>query len=1343
MPGIVVGSVSVSVIPDAGKFGPDLKASLTGPIQEISKQITRQIADAISKGMSNTPTSEAARSGERAGATFGDAFRTRVRAALDSLPTAEIKADSSDADRRIAELRLRLLSLSGKQIGIDIDEAAAIAEVERIKAELDELGAKSPEVRIKADTAAASAKLAEIMAEIQALRAEPPADVDVNVNDGGTAAATSSNLVGLSSLLIGLAPLAAPVGAALAAAFVGAATAVGALVGGVGVLALALSGVTKAVGLLDQKQKASVTAGGIVAQSMNQQANAAAQLTQAQAALKNARQNADNAAITSAEQVKNARRSLADTEQQAALQQVQAARTVQQAEYSLAQAVQNSANAQQALNDAREQAARDLESYANNAVDANLNLQQSQIDLVNAQNQYQQDLANPQVTPTQLQQDALNVAKAQQAIIEAQERLQQATEDNNKAQQEGVDGAPGVVSATQAVTQAKRDQQQAAQQLADAEKAQARQAKQSAEQIAKAQQSLGDAIRAQATQQRQSAYSIAQAQAGVASALRAVKSASEGAGASGGAALAGINAQLAKVNPATLRFAEFVKNNLSPALKKLQGAAAAGLLPGVEAGFKTLTPLMPLLVGFVRSLATTMGDLFREASKALTSPFWVQFFAWVSKTAGPTLTTFAKIMGNLATGFAGLLEAFSPVTDAMGRGLLKLSEKFAAFGTGKTGTLQKFMDYVKQEGPKVADMFGKLAVLVGHLIVALAPLGDVMVKVVTAVAGFLDKLSPNQLLGITAGVAGLAAAIFGGPVSLAVAVVAAAALIAANWDAITGAFSDAWTWIKTQFLELWREITQDIVKPIQDAQNAVEDYLSPKGVHFIGHAFTAAWNWVTDTWSTAWGGVKNHIIKPIKGAVDAVGGFFGPKGALRGAFDDAWNWVSGVFSDAWGGVKKILTAPVNAAKSVFDDLFGRKGSVRAIFSDFVSGVGKIWGELTTVLKKPITIFVNDVLNPGLFGAWNWVASKIPGIPNSLKHLGFSLPKGWATGGYTGDGGKYEPAGVVHRGEFVFPQEATNRLGTRFLGALAGLPGYASGGIVGTIGSALSSIDPAQWISEFIGKIHNALHGMDQFTSTDYGRIVAGVPSAIADQMISYIKGLPADAWGVIKGIAGDIWSGITGLFGGGGTTSGHGSSPTDPGTARYIGQNFAKQVGWTGTEWTALNNLWTRESGWNYAATNPSSGAYGIPQSLPASKMVSAGADWMTNPATQIKWGLNYIAQRYGDPLAAWAHELQFNWYDQGGLLPAGPSLVYNGTGHAELVAPRQTFEQVIAGAGSGPTKFEGNLYLSDGTFLGVVRGEANEVMDDRLTGAKHVASTDAMPALTALSSAHARGASR
>ena len=99
------------------------------------------------------------------------------------------------------------------------------------------------------------------------------------------------------------------------------------------------------------------------------------------------------------------------------------------------------------------------------------------------------------------------------------------------------------------------------------------------------------------------------------------------------------------------------------------------------------------------------------------------------------------------------------------------------------------------------------------------------------------------------------------------------------------------------------------------------------------------------------------------------------------------------------------------------------------------------------------------------------------------------------------------------------------------------------------------------------------------------------------------------------------------------------------GSNRRIGREMAAKRGWTGDEWTCLNNLWTKESGWSTRATNGSGSAGGIPQALPASKMASAGDDWRTNAATQIKWGLGYISGRYGHPCGAWRHFQNHNWY--------------------------------------------------------------------------------------------------
>ncbi|MBW9110297.1 phospholipase [Microbacterium ureisolvens] len=102
---------------------------------------------------------------------------------------------------------------------------------------------------------------------------------------------------------------------------------------------------------------------------------------------------------------------------------------------------------------------------------------------------------------------------------------------------------------------------------------------------------------------------------------------------------------------------------------------------------------------------------------------------------------------------------------------------------------------------------------------------------------------------------------------------------------------------------------------------------------------------------------------------------------------------------------------------------------------------------------------------------------------------------------------------------------------------------------------------------------------------------------------------------------------------------------TPEGAKATARQMAASQYGWGDDQFSCLESLWTKESGWNYQAYNSGSGATGIPQSLPGNKMASAGADWQTNAATQIAWGLGYIAGSYGTPCAAWGHSQATDWY--------------------------------------------------------------------------------------------------
>ena len=99
------------------------------------------------------------------------------------------------------------------------------------------------------------------------------------------------------------------------------------------------------------------------------------------------------------------------------------------------------------------------------------------------------------------------------------------------------------------------------------------------------------------------------------------------------------------------------------------------------------------------------------------------------------------------------------------------------------------------------------------------------------------------------------------------------------------------------------------------------------------------------------------------------------------------------------------------------------------------------------------------------------------------------------------------------------------------------------------------------------------------------------------------------------------------------------------GSPMTIGHVLLLRQGWSESQWSCLATLWNRESGWDTYASNGSSGAYGIPQALPGYKMASFGSDWRSNPITQIRWGLWYIANTYGTPCAALDHSYAYGYY--------------------------------------------------------------------------------------------------
>ena len=216
-------------------------------------------------------------------------------------------------------------------------------------------------------------------------------------------------------------------------------------------------------------------------------------------------------------------------------------------------------------------------------------------------------------------------------------------------------------------------------------------------------------------------------------------------------------------------------------------------------------------------------------------------------------------------------------------------------------------------------------------------------------------------------------------------------------------------------------------------------------------------------------------------------------------------------------------------------------------------------------------------------------------------------------------------------------------------------------------------------------------GLGRLGSEGWEGAVKAAPGRLLSGVLEKVKGFASSLWHTASGAVGGVVSKIGDVATGG--------------SNRARGLALMLAAGFGPAQFVPLNKLWTRESGWNHKAVNRSSGAYGIPQSLPGSKMGSVAGDWRTNPNTQIRWGLGYIKDRYGSPSKAWAHSQAHNWYGDGtasatagvrGVAERGPELVVNPQlrkfrGGEKVLNARQTAEHL---GGGDDRPYIGNLTL-------------------------------------------------
>ena len=235
-----------------------------------------------------------------------------------------------------------------------------------------------------------------------------------------------------------------------------------------------------------------------------------------------------------------------------------------------------------------------------------------------------------------------------------------------------------------------------------------------------------------------------------------------------------------------------------------------------------------------------------------------------------------------------------------------------------------------------------------------------------------------------------------------------------------------------------------------------------------------------------------------------------------------------------------------------------------------------------------------------------------------------------------------------------------------------LPGFAAGGVVGNYSGSVP--------------------GQTTWLTSEYAQTVKAIQAATAAATAAGIQAA-AQAASIGAGAAGP----------------GGGAPSANAALARRL------MPAWSaGAPWAAWNYVEMREAGWNQFARNPASGAYGIPQALPPSKMGAAANPPESNPTAQIRWMISYIQQRYGGPQGAAAHEMAFSWYDKGGMIPKGLSLALNTSGRAEHVVSGSQLDDLIGSVETGNHllgQLIGVTADAPAGFAGVLTGAARTSM--------------------------------
>jgi TP901 family phage tail tape measure protein len=419
-------------------------------------------------------------------------------------------------------------------------------------------------------------------------------------------------------------------------------------------------------------------------------------------------------------------------------------------------------------------------------------------------------------------------------------------------------------------------------------------------------------------------------------------------------------------------------------------------------------------------------------------------------------------------------------------------------------------------------------------------------------------------------------------------------------DLVTAPFAKAGSWL----LGKGRDILDGLLSGLRWVWNkGVSPWLGKIG-GWIGGLFSKAGSWLAKAGQWIIDGLLNGLRwvwnKALWPWLGKIGG-----------------WVTGLFSKAGSWLSR-------AGQWIIDGL--------------LNGLRWVWNKALWPWLGRIPGWIGGLFSKA--GSWLWnhgwdlIQGLYNGIKNRIKNVG-----SWVKNNIVNPFIKW----IKHHFGIKSPSTVMHGIGVQM--------------IAGFLRGILMS-DPLDSLKSIFGGLPQALGGM-----IEHGLISA---AKLPGKAISALKSLGSTALSAIgsalSGVKG-LGSDVLGLFGLGGGGGGYSAVPAKSGSAaaaqRFAAAHLA-QFGWGQNQMASLIPLWNQESGWNANAVNPSSGAYGIPQSLGHGHPYNLG-----DYANQVLWGLSYIKGRYGSPAAAWAHEEAFNWYAKGlpGQIFSTPTLIGVGDG--------------------------------------------------------------------------------